>query len=75
MLTKGAVPRPDDTVTAEAEIMDPFVLEFLGLRDEYSEHDLEEALIRHLEAFLLKLGPDFTFVARQKRLRVGDSWF
>jgi predicted nuclease of restriction endonuclease-like (RecB) superfamily len=75
MLTKGAVPRPEDTVTAEAEIKDPFVMEFLGLRDEYSEHDMEEALIRHLEAFLLELGPDFTFVARQKRLRIGDSWF
>ncbi len=75
MLTKGGVPKPEDAVTAEGEIKDPFVLEFLGLRDEYSEHDLEEALIRHLESFLLELGPDFTFVARQKRLRVGDSWF
>ena len=75
MLTKGAVPKSEDAVTAEAEIKDPFVLEFLGLRDEYSEYDLEEALIRHLETFLLELGPDFTFVARQKRLRVGDSWF
>ena len=75
MLTKGAVPKPEDAVTAESEIKDPFVLEFLGLRDEYSENDLEDALIRHLESFLLELGPDFTFVARQKRLRVGDSWF
>ncbi len=75
MMTKGAIAKPEDAVTAEGEIKDPFVLEFLGLRDEYSEHDLEEALIRHLESFLLELGPDFTFVARQKRLRVGDSWF
>ena len=75
MLTQGVQPKPEDAVTAEAEIKDPFVLEFLGLKDEYSEHDLEEALIRHLESFLLELGPDFTFVARQKRLRVGDSWF
>ena len=75
MLTKGGVPKQEDAVTAEAEIKDPFILEFLGLRDEYSEHDMEEALIRHLASFLLELGPDFTFVARQKRLRVGDSWF
>ncbi len=75
MLTKGAAPKPEDAVTAEAEIKDPFVLEFLGLKDEYSERDLEEALIQHLESFLLELGPDFTFVARQKRLRVGDTWY
>jgi len=75
MLTQGAAPTFEDAETAEAEIKDPFVLEFLGLRDEYSENDLEEALIRHLETFLLELGPDFTFAARQKRLRVGDAWF
>ena len=51
------------------------MLEFLGLKDEYSETDLEEALIRHLETFLLELGGDFTFVGRQRRLRVGDAWY
>lgn len=51
------------------------MLEFLGLKDEYSETDLEEALIRHLETFLLELGSDFCFVGRQKRLRVGDEWY
>jgi hypothetical protein len=60
---------------AEEHIRDPFVLEFLGLKDEYSESQLEEALIRHLEHFLLELGEDFAFVARQKRLRVGDQWY
>jgi hypothetical protein len=54
---------------------DPFVLEFLGLKDEYSEADLEEALIRELEQFLLELGNDFAFIARQKRLRVGTEWY
>ena len=57
------------------EIKDPFVLEFLGLKDEYSEADLEEALVRELEQFLLELGNDFAFVARQKRLRVGTEWY
>jgi predicted nuclease of restriction endonuclease-like (RecB) superfamily len=59
----------------EAQIKDPFVLEFLGLKDEYSEAQLEEALIRELEQFLLELGNDFSFVARQKRLRVGTEWY
>jgi len=75
MLTKGTKPRPEDVVTAEEEIKDPLVLEFLGLKDEYSENEMEEALIHHLENFLLELGADFTFVGRQRRLRIGDSWY
>jgi len=63
------------SVMAEEEIKDPFVLEFLGLKDEYSESALEEALIAHLEEFLLEMGRDFAFVARQKRLRIGDEWY
>jgi predicted nuclease of restriction endonuclease-like (RecB) superfamily len=65
----------DAARTAELEIKDPFVLEFLGLKDEYSEAELEEALIRELEQFLLELGNDFAFIARQKRLRVGNEWY
>lgn len=75
MLTKGAQPRPEDHMTPEEEIKDPYVLEFLDLKDEYSETDLEAALIAKLEAFLLELGGDFTFVGRQRRLRVGDEWY
>src|SRR5262249_54069072 len=75
MLTKGTKPLPADAVTPEEEIKDPFVLEFLNLKDEYSESDLEEGLIRHLESFLLELGGDFAFVGRQRRLRVGDTWY
>ncbi len=54
----------------EDEIKDPYILEFLGLKDEYSESQLEEALIKHLEHFLLELGIGFTFVARQKRITI-----
>jgi predicted nuclease of restriction endonuclease-like (RecB) superfamily len=61
--------------SAGFEIKDPFVLEFLGLKDEYSEAELEESLIRELEQFLLELGNDFAFIARQKRLRVGTEWY
>jgi predicted nuclease of restriction endonuclease-like (RecB) superfamily len=75
MLAKGAQPQPGDAVTAEEEIRHPLVLEFLGLRDEYSETDLEDALIRHLETFLLELGNDFAFVGRQRRLRIDDEWY
>jgi predicted nuclease of restriction endonuclease-like (RecB) superfamily len=75
MLKKGAVSKPEDAVTPEEEIKDPFVLEFLGLKDEYSENDLEEALIQQLENFLLELGSDFTFIGRQRRLRIGDEWY
>lgn len=66
---------PEDAIAPEEEIKDPLVLEFLGLKEEYSESELEEALIRHLEAFLLELGRDFTFVGRQRKLRIGDQWF
>ncbi|NVM20715.1 MAG: DUF1016 domain-containing protein [Desulfobacterales bacterium] len=75
MLTRGAKPKPQDAVTPEEQIKDPYVLEFLSLKDEYSENELEEALILHLEHFLLELGGDFTFVGRQKRLRIGDEWY
>jgi len=75
MLEKGAVAKPADAVTPEEAIKDPYVLEFLDLKDEYSESDLEDALIHRLEDFLLELGGDFTFVGRQRRLRIGDSWF
>jgi predicted nuclease of restriction endonuclease-like (RecB) superfamily len=75
MLRKAIKIEPGDLVTPEEEIKDPFVLEFLGLKDEYSESELEEALILHLESFLLELGGDFAFVARQRRLRIGDEWY
>ncbi len=75
MLKKSERPLPEDTVTPEEEIKDPFVLEFLNLKDEYSENDLEEALIKKLEVFLLELGGDFAFVGRQRRLRIGDEWY
>jgi len=53
------------------ELLEDARREFLGLKGEYSESQLEEALILHLEHFLLELGDDFGFVGRQKRLRVG----
>ena len=75
LLARGQTAKPEDAVLVEAEIRDPYLLEFLNLKDEYSETDLEEALIRHLEWFLLEMGAEFTFVARQKRIRIGHSWY
>lgn len=75
ILKKAEKPLPEDLVTPEEEIKDPVILEFLGLKDEYSENDLEEALILHLENFLLELGGDFAFIGRQKRLRIGSEWY
>lgn len=64
-----------DALSPQEAFRDPFVLEFLDLKDEYSESDLEAALIEHLADFLLELGDDFAFVGRQRRLRLDDSWF
>jgi predicted nuclease of restriction endonuclease-like (RecB) superfamily len=75
MLESAENSEPSDFVTAEEAIKDPFVLEFLDLKDEYSESDLEEALIQHLTDFLLELGDDFAFLGRQRRLRIDDTWF
>ncbi|MFH1688930.1 MAG: PDDEXK nuclease domain-containing protein [Candidatus Eisenbacteria bacterium] len=75
LLHKGRNVSPEDAVTAEEEVKDPYVLEFLDLKDEYSESDLEAALIGKLEGFLLELGGDFAFIGRQRRLRIGDEWY
>jgi predicted nuclease of restriction endonuclease-like (RecB) superfamily len=75
LLRRGQPADPTEQLTPEQEIKDPFVLEFLGLKDEYSENTLEEALIHRLQEFLLELGSDFAFLARQRRLRVGDEWY
>src|SRR5258708_26499481 len=64
MLEKVETAEPGDEITPEVAIKDPFVLEFLGLKDEYSESDLEEALINHLTDFLLDLSNTFPFLAR-----------
>lgn len=55
---------------------DPYILDFLGLRDTWQEDDLEAAIVREMESFLLELGIGFTFVARQKRIQLdGDDFY
>jgi predicted nuclease of restriction endonuclease-like (RecB) superfamily len=75
LITRAQTPQDQDAVPVEQEVRDPYLLEFLNLKDEYGENDLEEALIRHLEWFLLEMGNGFTFVARQKRIRIGGTWY
>jgi hypothetical protein len=52
---------------------DPYFLDFLGLSGQHSEKDVEQAILRELQAFILELGSDFAFVARQKRITVDSE--
>ncbi|WP_445000811.1 PDDEXK nuclease domain-containing protein [Halomonas mongoliensis] len=56
-------------------LKDPYLLDFLGLNDRYLERDLEDAILREIEQFLLELGAGFTFVARQRRIQIDDEDF
>ncbi|WP_437767959.1 PDDEXK nuclease domain-containing protein [Sorangium sp. So ce281] len=68
--------RAEDQVTPEMLLKDPYVLDFLGVQDRYLEKDLEDAILRELEAFILELGSGFCFVARQKRIQIdGDDFY
>lgn len=62
--------RDDDIMTPDLVFRSPYFLDFLGLSDTYSEKDLENSILRELERFILELGTDFSFVARQKRITV-----
>ena len=65
--------RQEDRLTPDLVFRDPYVLDFLRLHDSFHEADVEQAILRELEAFLLELGNDFSFVARQKRITVDDE--
>jgi predicted nuclease of restriction endonuclease-like (RecB) superfamily len=65
--------RDEDRFTPDLVFRDPYFLDFLGLKDRYLENDLEDAILRELEQFLLELGAGFTFVARQKRIQVDSD--
>jgi predicted nuclease of restriction endonuclease-like (RecB) superfamily len=65
----------DGQMTPDLVFRDPYFLELLGLRGAFSERDLEGAILRELEGVLLELGSGFSFVARQKRMTVGQDDF
>jgi len=78
--------KPEETVKHDLELLkneqkltpdlvfrDPYFLDFLGLRDKYSEKDLETAIIVELQNFIIELGSDFAFMDRQKRISVDNE--
>lgn len=81
--------RPDETIVNELQLLskenkmttnllfrDPYILDFLDLKDTYSEKDLESAIISELEKFILEMGSDFAFLSRQKRITIdGEDYY
>ncbi|WP_039146061.1 PDDEXK nuclease domain-containing protein [Gallibacterium anatis] len=80
--------KPDETISQELTLLrekgeynqsmilkDPYILDFLELNDRYLEKDLEDAILREVEQFLLELGVGFTFIARQKRIQIDNDDF
>jgi len=67
--------RTSGQITPDMVLRDPYMLDFLGLPEGYSERDLETAILREMESVLLELGSGFCFVARQKRMSVGKDDF
>ena len=64
--------REEDKLTPDLVFRDPYLLDFLGLKDTYAEKDLEGAILREMEAFILELGVGFCFMARQRRMQIDD---
>lgn len=80
--------KPNETIIAELTTLrekgeynqhlllkDPYILDFLELNDRYMEKDLEDAILREMESFLLELGTGFSFIARQKRISIDEDDF
>ena len=65
--------REEDKLTPDLVFRDPYFLDFLGLKDTFSEKDLETAILREMESFILEIGAGFSFVARQKRITVDNE--
>lgn len=65
--------REEDRLTPDLVFRDPYLLDFLGLKDTYSEKDLENAILREIEAFILELGVGFAFLERQKRISIDED--
>ena len=65
--------REEDRLTPDLVFRDPYFLDFLGLKDTFSEKDLESSILREMESFILELGAGFSFIARQKRITVDSD--
>lgn len=64
--------RADDKLSPDLVFRDPYILDFLGLKDTYAEKDMEAAILREMESFIIELGVGFCFVARQKRMQIDN---
>lgn len=64
--------RSEKRLTTDMALRDPLILDFLGLKDTYSEKDLESAILANLQSFIMELGSDFAFLARQKRITIDN---
>ncbi|MFA5902340.1 MAG: PDDEXK nuclease domain-containing protein [Desulfobacula sp.] len=65
--------REEDRISPDLVFRDPYFLDFLGLKNQYFEKDLEDAILHEMEKFLLELGSGFAFLARQKRLQIDND--
>jgi predicted nuclease of restriction endonuclease-like (RecB) superfamily len=65
--------KSDQQVSPDLVFRDPYLLDFLGLKDTYSEKDLEDSILVELQKFIIELGSDFAFMARQKRISIGSE--
>jgi len=65
--------RTEDQMSPDLVFRDPYFLDFLGLSDAYAEKDLESAIIHEIERFILEMGSDFSFIARQKRITIDNE--
>jgi predicted nuclease of restriction endonuclease-like (RecB) superfamily len=62
--------RQERRISPDLAFRDPYILDFLGLTDTYSEYDLESAILADLQRFITELGSDFAFLSRQKRITI-----
>ena len=67
--------RQEQQISTDLLLKDPYILDFLDISDRYLEKDLEDAILRDIEKFLLELGAGFTFIARQKRIQIDNDDF
>jgi predicted nuclease of restriction endonuclease-like (RecB) superfamily len=75
LLTRMIEWKSGDKRSPDLVFRDPYFLDLLGLQDQFQEQDLEAAILREIEAFLLEMGSGFTFVARQKRIQIDSDDF
>ena len=65
----------ENQISPDLTFQDPYMLDFLGLKNTYSEKDIESAILVHLQNFIIELGTEFAFLARQKRIIIDNEDF